>query len=153
MRSERSRRAIIDAGLSLIDEGDLAPTAHQISDRAGVGIRSIFRNFEAMEAFFTAVDDQIRGHYESLFSGGDRDGTLDERIEHAGEIHAQAYEQIFNLILSSRTQLGRYKVIQKNYSRGQRQLRKDLDEWLPELAGITKDERESVDAIASFDMC
>lgn len=152
LRSERSRRAIIDAGLSLIDEGDLAPTAQQISDRAGVGIRSFFRHFEDMEAFFTAVDDQIRGHYESLFSGGDRDGTLNERIEHAAEMHAQAYEQIFNLILSSRTQLWRYKVVQKNYSRGQRQLRKDLDEWLPELGDISKDERETIDAIASFDM-
>ena len=39
-RSERSKQAIIDATLALMEEGNLIPTAQQISDKAGVGIRS-----------------------------------------------------------------------------------------------------------------
>ena len=43
-RTERSKQEIIDAALSLMEEGVLIPTAQQISDRAGVNIRSFFRH-------------------------------------------------------------------------------------------------------------
>src|SRR5262245_25381740 len=41
LRSERSRRAIVDAMLAWVDDGVAEPTAQQIADRAGVGIRSV----------------------------------------------------------------------------------------------------------------
>ena len=56
LRSERTRLAIINAALALQKEGFLVPTAQQISDRAGVLIRTFFRHFEDMEALFAAVD-------------------------------------------------------------------------------------------------
>ena len=59
-RSERSKQAIIDASLALMEEGNLIPTAQQISDKAGVGIRSFFRHFEDMETLFATIDEQNR---------------------------------------------------------------------------------------------
>ncbi len=152
LRSERSRLAIIEAALSLQEEGVLVPTAQQISDRAGVGIRSFFRHFEDMETLFEAADEYIRGSYESLFLGGDRNGTLEERIDHAVERHADAYESVSNIVLGTHAQLWRYETLRKNYARNQRGLRKDLDDWLPELNTIPRDTREAIDAIASFEM-
>lgn len=152
LRSERSRLAIIDAALALQGEGVLVPTAQQISDRAGVGIRSFFRHFEDMESLFEAADDQIRGTYEALFIGGDRDGTLAERIDHAVERHADAYESVKNILLGTQAQLWRYEILRKNYARNQRGLRKDLDDWLPELESVPIEIREAVDAISSFEM-
>ena len=152
LRSERSRLAIIEAVLALQEEGVLVPTAQQISDRAGVGIRSFFRHFEDMETLFEAVDDHIRDSYEALFLGGDRDGTLEERIDHAVERHADAYESVSNIVLGTQAQLWRYETLRKNYARNQRGLRRDLDDWLPELKSAPRDTRESVDAIASFEM-
>ena len=152
LRSERSRFAIIEASLALQEEGVLVPTAQQISDRAGVGIRSFFRHFEDMETLFEAADDHIRDSYEALFLGGDRDGTLEERIEHAVERHAEAYDSISNIVLGTHAQLWRYKTLRKNYARNQRGLRKDLDDWLPELKQLGRNQREAVDAIASFEM-
>jgi AcrR family transcriptional regulator len=140
-RSERSKQAIIDASLALMEEGNLIPTAQQISDRAGVGIRSFFRHFEDMDTLFATIDEQIRDNAEALFLGGDRDGSLEERILHAA-----------NMILSTAAQLWRSKTLQKNYARYQRGLRKDLDDWLPELKQLNRSEREAVDAIASFEM-
>ena len=152
LRSERSRLAIIEASLALQEEGVLVPTAQQISDRAGVGIRSFFRHFEDMETLFEAADDHIRDSYEALFLGGDRDGTLEERIEHAVERHAEAYDSISNIVLGTNAQLWRYEILRKNYARNQRALRRDLDDWLPELKSVPRDTRESIDAIASFEM-
>lgn len=152
LRSERSRAAIIDAVLALQGEGVLVPTAQQVSERAGVGIRSFFRHFEDMESLFEAVDSHIRDSYEALFIGGDRQGTLVERIEHAVQRHANAYEQVKNLILGTQAQLWRYEILRKNYARNQRGLRKNLDDWLPELKSLPRGKREAVDAIASFEM-
>jgi AcrR family transcriptional regulator len=151
-RTERSRNAIIEASLNLLEEGILVPTAQQISDRAGVGIRTFFRHFDDMIALFEAVDDSIRNHYERLILGGDRNGTLEERIDHAIDRHANVYEQIANVILSTAAQRWRYDVLRKNYARNQRGLRKDLDNWLPELKDLPQSTREAIDAIASFEM-
>ncbi len=152
LRSERSRLAIIDAALALQEEGILVPTAQQISERAGVGIRSFFRHFQDMESLFEAADNHIRDSYEALFLGGDRRGTAEERLEHAVERHAEAYENVGNIMLGTQAQLWRYEVLRKNYARNQRGLRKDLNDWLPELKSLSRDKREAVDAIASFDM-
>jgi len=47
--------------------------------------------------------------------------------------------------------LWRSEVIEKNYNRNLRKLRKDLDDWLPELKDVSRETREAVDAIASFE--
>ena len=151
-RSERSKQAIIDGTLALMKEGNLIPTAQQISDKAGVGIRSFFRHFEDMETLFATIDEQNRDAWEALYLGGDRDGTLDERILHAIERYGEGYEKQRNMVLSTSAQLWRSETLRKNYARYQRGLRKDLDDWLPELKQLTRSEREAVDAVASFEM-
>ncbi len=151
-RGERTRQAIIEAALSLQEEGVLVPTAQQISDRAGVLIRSFFRHFEDMETLFKAADDQLRDSYEALFIGGDRDGFLEERVNRAVERRSAAFEKLKNIFLGTKAQLWRYEMLRKNYARTQRGLRKDLEAWLPELTGLPEVERESIHAIASFEM-
>lgn len=152
LRSERSREAIMRAALDLIEEGHLVPTAQRIAERAGIGIRSFFRHFPDMESLFAAVDAEIRQSYEALFIGGDRGGSLEQRILHAVERRSEGYEVETNIILSTSAQSWRYELLRKNYARSQRGLRKDLDNWLPELAELDAMTREAVDAIASFEM-
>jgi AcrR family transcriptional regulator len=152
LRSERSRQAIIDASLALIEEDVLVPTAQQIAERAGVGIRSFFRHFADMGTLFATIDEQSRESVEALFTGGDRDGTLEERILHAVERHADGYEDQKKSILTTAAQSWRYEALRKNYARYQRGLRKDLDDWLPELKSLSRPQREAVDAVASAEM-
>jgi AcrR family transcriptional regulator len=151
-RAERTRQAIIDAAGGMIVEGILAPTAQQIADRAGVGIRSFFRHFLDMESLFLAVDGQSRDSMEALFMGGDRTGTLDDRILHAVERHAQGYEIHANAIRAAKANFWRWELMHKNYQRYQRGLRKDLEDWLPEVKELPKAERDAIDAIASGEM-
>ena len=152
LRSERTRLAIIDAAVALQEEGVLIPTAQQISDRAGVLIRSFFRHFEDMESLFKVADDHIRESYESLFRGGDRTGTLAQRIDSAVAHRAHAFERVTNMMLGTKAQLWRYETLRTNYARSQRGLRKDLEAWLPELRDLTEVDCESIHASASFEM-
>jgi AcrR family transcriptional regulator len=152
-RSERSKQAIIEASFALIkEEGILAPTAQQISDRAGVGIRSFFRHFSDMENLFATADELSRKRTEGLFIGGDREGTLKERLDRAIERRANGYEDQKNIIMCIAGQRWRYEILRNNYARYQRALRRDLDDWLPELKKLSRDERESVDAMTSPEM-
>lgn len=151
-RGERTRLAIIQAALSLQEDGVLVPTAQQISDRAGVLIRSFFRHFEDMESLFEAVDDHLRDAYEALFVGGDRSGDLEARIKHAVARRSDAFEQLKNLMVGTKAQLWRYEVLRNNYARSQRGLRRDLEQWLPEMLELPDAVQESIDAIASFEM-
>ena len=151
-RSARSRAAIIEASFELMQEGVLAPTAQQIAERAGVGIRSFFRHFEDMESLASASDEHIRSTYEALWAGGDRSGGLDERIQRAVERHSDAYEQVAHLILSTRSLLWRSEVMRGNYARNQHKLALDLDHWMPEITELPPPQRKAVYATASFDM-
>jgi AcrR family transcriptional regulator len=151
LRSERSRQQIIDATRDLVNEGVLVPTAQNVADRAGVGIRTVFRHFADMESLFATMDTQLRETYEDLFIGGNRAGAISERIQHAIERRASAYEKLSSLMLSTRAQMWRSPTLQKNYARNQRGLRKDLAAWLPELADLNTVKTEAVDAAASFE--
>jgi AcrR family transcriptional regulator len=51
----RSRQAICDACLDLVEEGVLQPSADQIAERAGLSRRSIFNHFEDLAELYDAV--------------------------------------------------------------------------------------------------
>jgi TetR/AcrR family transcriptional regulator, regulator of autoinduction and epiphytic fitness len=63
VRAERTRRALVDALLALLDEGRLRPTAAEIAERAGVSERSVFQHFRDREALLEAV---AREQYERV---------------------------------------------------------------------------------------
>jgi TetR/AcrR family transcriptional regulator of autoinduction and epiphytic fitness len=63
VRAERTRRALVDALLALLNEGRLRPTAAEIAERAGVSERSVFQHFPDREALLEAV---AREQYERV---------------------------------------------------------------------------------------
>ena len=151
-RSERSQTAIIEAALALMDEGALVPTAQQIADRAGVGIRSFFRHFADMDSLFLAADEMLISSYEALFEVDNRTGTLSERVARAIDLYGNAFDQLRPIILCTQAQLWRSPKLRENYAWHQKRLRKELELWLPEVAALPSDRREALHAVASFDM-
>ncbi len=74
-RSERSREAIVQALYELVGEGSLLPTAEQVAERAGVGIRTVFRHFSDMEKLFSEMDARILVEVGPLMTGGSTEGS------------------------------------------------------------------------------
>jgi AcrR family transcriptional regulator len=54
-RAARSRAAIVDALLDLVQEGDLQPTANRIATRAGISLRLIYHHFGDLESLYHAA--------------------------------------------------------------------------------------------------
>jgi TetR/AcrR family transcriptional regulator, regulator of autoinduction and epiphytic fitness len=94
VRAERTRRALVDALLSLLDEGMLRPTAEQIAARAGVSERSLFQHFRDREQLFEAVARQQYERVMPTLQPVDASLPLAERIERFTEQRAQLYELI-----------------------------------------------------------
>ena len=144
---------MINAALILIEEGNFAPTAKQISARAGVGIRSFFRQFEDMDQFFAAVDEHTVGSFwESFLHEGDREGELSERLDSIVATYAKAFEEHRSLLLSTKSLRWSSRVLRENYERYQQVSRANKERWLPEISQLPSDERELADAYLSFEM-
>lgn len=137
--------------LTLVGQGNLMPTAQQVADTAGLATRTVFRHFSEMELLYAEMDAELQPTYQDLFSGGDRSGELDERIFHAVQCHAEAYQAIKSIMRSTLSQLWRSPTLKKTYLINQRRLRRDLDDWLPELNDASTETREAIDAITSFE--
>lgn len=153
LRSERSRQAMINAALILIEEGNFAPTAKQISARAGVGIRSFFRQFEDMDQFFAAVDEHTVGSFwESFLHEGDREGELTERLDSIVTTYGKAFEEHRSLLLATKSLRWSSRVLKENYERYQQISRANKERWVPEIGQLPLDERELADAYLSFEM-
>jgi len=60
LRSGRSRRQIIEALFDLMREGQMNPTAVIVAERAGVGLRTVFRHFEDMESIFEEMTNELK---------------------------------------------------------------------------------------------
>ncbi|MEC3956089.1 TetR/AcrR family transcriptional regulator [Nocardia sp. CDC153] len=78
---EQTRRAIIEALLSAVHEGEYDPTTRSIADRAGVSERSIFVHFPTRTALLTAAVDQQSEQVEELITDADPALPLDQRID------------------------------------------------------------------------
>ena len=119
VRSARTRDAIVEACLALLDEGDLRPTSAAIATRAGLSVRSVFQHFADLEDLFIAVSDRQTNRIAGLYTGVDYSGDLASRIAVFVGYRARLYETIapirragilhepFSPIVASRMELAR----------------------------------------------
>ncbi|GAB3858167.1 TetR/AcrR family transcriptional regulator [Dactylosporangium cerinum] len=94
LRAERTRRAIVDAHLALLEEGDLKPTAERIAERAGVSLRALWTNFKDMERLFAAAGARLMERQLAEHRPVPTDLPLPQRIEVYCEQRARLLELI-----------------------------------------------------------
>jgi TetR/AcrR family transcriptional regulator of autoinduction and epiphytic fitness len=78
-RSERSREAMVDALLALLEEGVERPSSAQIAERAGVTQRTLFNQFGDMDSLVSAAAGRQVQRYLGLQPDAGT-GTVEERV-------------------------------------------------------------------------
>jgi TetR/AcrR family transcriptional regulator, regulator of autoinduction and epiphytic fitness len=94
VRAERTRTAVVEALLELLDEGDVKPTSERIAERAGVAERTIFQHFHDREALFEAA---ARRQYERVvptLKPISPELPLEERLDAFADQRAGLYELV-----------------------------------------------------------
>ena len=80
LRSERSRAAVVDALLSLYDDGVVRPGVADIAARAGVSPRSVFRHFADLEGLAEAAIERQWQRVHQLFDAPPPGGDGESRV-------------------------------------------------------------------------
>jgi AcrR family transcriptional regulator len=93
-RDERSREAIVDAGLGLYHRGVRDPTALEIADQAGVSLRSVYYHFADLESLALEAVARQRAQVEPLLAPPITTGPLDDRIVDLVERRCELFEVV-----------------------------------------------------------
>ena len=150
-RGVRSREAIVAALMELVGGGILQPTVQQVADRAGVGVRSVFRHFSEMETLHRAMDARLEVEARPLMIAADRSGTMAERVAALVRQRAAFFERIAPFKRSANLVRLRSTFLEERHRDLQRRLRADLSRWLPELAAAPAPVVEAIDLTTSFE--
>lgn len=150
-RGERSRDAIVRALFELIGKGELAPTAQQVAERAGVGLRSVFRHFRDMESLFAEVEVRLLREVEPLASEPPAQGPLARRILELAARRARLFERIAPYKRSANAQRAASAFLRARHAELVKRLRAALWLWLPELASAPTEIAAAVELMSSFE--
>ena len=150
-RSHDSRQRIVAAMLALIADGNLSPGAEQVSARAGVGLRSVFRHFKDLESLHQAIAESLTARLEDAarqpFTASDRNGQLFELIER----RAATYEAMSPYLRAGQIHRHRSAVLSASHAKFVGLLRSVLMERLPRDAAIGWQGTEAIDVLLSFE--
>lgn len=91
-RTARSRRAICEACLDLVQEGVLQPSAEQVADRAGLSRRSIFNHFTDLAELYDAVFEAGMQRWEPLLEEVSASDPVDRRVARLVHVRSRFLE-------------------------------------------------------------
>ena len=156
LRGERSRAAVVDAVLSLYDDGILEPAATEIAARAGVSERSVFRHFADLEALAAEALDRQFARVAAFFEDPPTEGPLGERIDAFVDRRCRLYERMANLHRAANHVGARSVTIAAAVEERHRILRAQVArQFQPELDRRSARERRllvaALDATSSFE--
>lgn len=153
-RTKRSRLAICDACLDLVQEGVLQPSADQIAERAGLSRRSIFYHFADLAELYDAVVEVGMQRSAPLLKAIPREAPVAERVARLAEVRAKFFEGTapFARALTAQSLVGPASEQARRVALDALGLQKgDVEELFEaELAGLPPQERsEIVEAMAA----
>ena len=150
LRSVTSQNIIVDAMMTLIQRGILEPTAQQVADEAGIGIRTVFRQIQDKENLFSKMDEKVRATLqETLKRATNPRGNLEERIEGLIELEAEIFESNLQFLRATLANKWKYNTLQKNYERNQRNIKSLLYTWIPELKNLSESQQTLLTSVNS----
>ncbi|MCS5618239.1 MAG: TetR/AcrR family transcriptional regulator [Myxococcota bacterium] len=91
-RTVRSRLAICEACLDLVQEGTLQPSADEIAARAGVSRRSVFNHFADLAELYDAVVEVGMQRCEPLLEKISDDAPVHDRVKRLIEVRTKFLE-------------------------------------------------------------
>lgn len=151
-RRSRNRDTVIDALLSLHDEGDLAPSVESIAERAGLSARSVWRYFDDVEDMARAAIAHQQARLAPVMGRPiDVSGSRDERVRRAVAHRVDLVTAMGNVGKVARLRAPFNDAVAAELRRVRREMRHLLGAALrPDLAPLPRERAEL--ALAAIDV-
>jgi len=151
LRSEVSRRRIVEAMRELIREGSVAPRAEEVAARADVGLRSVFRHFDDMESLYREIAEAMLLEVTPMLNLPQPAGTTAEIVAEMIDRRIKLFERIMPFRTAADVHLHRSPFLLEDRLRMNEMLRKAMRSALP--AELRKDRTllDALEAVFSFE--
>ncbi|MCX9146111.1 TetR/AcrR family transcriptional regulator [Erythrobacter sp. WG] len=131
-RSGASRARIVAAMLECVAAGEVAPSAAQIAELAGVGLRSVFRHFKDMDALYREMTEALAQQVQPILARPPQGATWQARLRDIAARRAQIYETILPYRISAELRRFESAYLMEDFRRMQRMEAEALAAHLPE---------------------
>jgi AcrR family transcriptional regulator len=150
-RGEDNRKRISKAFLELLRAGVPSPTAELVAEKAGVGLRSVFRHFDDMETLFREIGEAIEAEVEPIWNVPFKGMTWQTRMGEMIERRSEVFERITPFRIASMIHRHTSRFLDQRQQRFSGEQRALLEAILP--ASILKDAArlEGLDLVLSID--
>ncbi len=140
----RTRDALVDATIALVEEGDARPTAPRIAERAGVSVRSVFQHFADLETLFTAMGVRVFERLAALIRPIDPDLPLAERVAEFVRQRAEVCEAVTPINRAAMTHAPTSKTINRQFRAGHAFTAAQIEETFAGELGRAGDGRDTL---------
>lgn len=138
--------------LELVREGDVAPSAETVADRAGVGRRTVFRLFTDMEGVYREMHAimvaKIAPMFQAPFAATNWRDRLDEIIDR----RARMFEEMLPIKSGADAHKHRSSFLQREHKKITRLQRDTLLAVLPASIAAQTERVEALDLTLSFEV-
>jgi AcrR family transcriptional regulator len=136
--------------LDLVAKGEVAPSAAQVAEVAGVGLRSVFRHFKDMDELYREMTEAIEVQVLPILLRPPEGVTWKQRLLHIAERRAQIFETIMPYRISANVRRFESAYLMQDYRRLLRLEWQALHAHLPETVRADSAGARGLDVILSF---
>jgi AcrR family transcriptional regulator len=149
-RSRSSRSRIVSALLDLVGKGEVSPSAAQVAEVAGVGLRSVFRHFEDMDALYREMGEVIEARILPILLQQPEGASWKDKILDLAERRAKIFETIMPYRISANLRRFESPYLMQDYRRMLRLEGESIDAHLPEAVRGDVTGARGLNVILSF---
>lgn len=151
LRAEASRARIVAAMLELIRDGNPAPSAEAVAERAGVGLRTVFRLFNDMDSLYREMHAMMLGRLAPIAAEPVVGETWRERLRNLIHRRVRLFEEMMPFQVAADAQRARSAFLHKAHESLVRLQRSMATALLPDEVKADPELVEMMDLLMSFD--
>jgi len=151
LRTNDSRKKIVDAFLKLIVDGNVAPSGEEVATAANVSLSTVFRRFPEMELLYREVAVAVQTQYVPKFLIPFESEDWRDQLAEMVERRAGAFEVIMPYRIAGKVLMHRSQYLTDNQERWALMLRSQLELVLPFTDSQDPQMFAAIESIMSFD--
>jgi AcrR family transcriptional regulator len=151
-RGARNHEAIVEAMYELVRTTHAPPTMEEVARRAGVGTRTVFRQFQDLDSLYRTMNERLLGEIMSTVSLTPPSGELEPDLRALAHRRARVFEHVMPFRHATRGLRHTSAFLREQDARFAQMLRAMVEAVVgPHLGEDAESALEALDVLLSFE--